>query len=65
MNTFGLGFLGKKVSKIVLSGSPLFHSKAAGNIVITGLRMLGEEMFPSLNSRSLYEWMETAKSELS
>lgn len=55
----------KKVSKILLARSPLLHLKVAGNIVITGLRILGEEMFPSLNSRSLHGWMETAKSELS
>lgn len=65
MTTSSLGFLGKKVSKILLAKSLLLHLKVAGNIVIIGLRILGEEMFPSLNSRSLDGWMETAKSELS
>lgn len=50
MNTAGLGFLGKKVSKILLARYPLFHLKVVDNIVITGLRIPGEEIFPFLNS---------------
>lgn len=42
---------------------PLFHLKVDDNIMIIGLGMLGEEIFPSLNSGSLHGWMETAKSE--
>lgn len=58
MTTSSLGFLEKKVSKILLARSLLLHLKVAGNMVMIGLRILGEEMFSSLNSRSLDGWMD-------